>query len=107
MTDWDARMSRPAELSENPSRDRFETLEHSPDREPDFSHLPKHGKGDPSLVEQGTLPAYSKRDEISSESALRWPALRSAQEAARDDSAVPAKEAPGDAAQPDTSEGEA
>lgn len=102
-TDWDARMNRAAELSDNPHQDRFETMEREP-------HL-RYGEGAPDDLDTNSLPVdthevVTRAAEISSESARRWPALRSAQEAARGDIAVPAKEAPGEQAQPDTSEGE-
>lgn len=52
------------------------------DRNPDMSHLPKYGEGDPTLVEQAHGPAYSKLDRTT-DTAKRWPELRSSQEFAR------------------------
>jgi hypothetical protein len=57
---------------------RVVVVDDAGDRNPDMSHLPKWGEGNPTMVEQGTLPAYvaPANSERSTDTAKRWPELR-------------------------------
>lgn len=89
--DWDQRMGRAAELSDRPNRDRE-------------GHLPAYGEGPPDAVDVDKLPV----NVVGTDSAMRWPELRSAQEAARraNNLEVPTPEASGDGTPSNEDDGE-